>query len=106
MDPLLALQLATDKGNLVFNRRSSIISQSDSRFASQPNCSHIAEKPTDTYPDCSKRALMQASPDAVLEPRDSLTQIDVQNAEQSRVLSLATVVMAGNQWRERVGQEN
>ena len=37
----LALQLATDKGNHVFNRGSSIISQSDSRFASQPNRSRI-----------------------------------------------------------------
>ena len=43
----LALQLATDKGNHVFNRGSSIISQSDSRFASQPNRSRIAEKPID-----------------------------------------------------------
>ena len=38
----VALQLATDKGNHVFNRGSSIISQSDSRFASQPNRSRIA----------------------------------------------------------------
>ena len=38
----LALQLATDKWNRVFNRGSSIISQSDSRFASQPNRSRIA----------------------------------------------------------------
>ena len=38
----LALQLATDKGNHVFNRGSSIISQSDLRFASQPNRSRIA----------------------------------------------------------------
>ena len=50
---------------------------------------------------------MQASPDAVLEPRDSLTQIVVQNAQLSRVLSLAMmVVMVGNQWREGVGREN
>ena len=49
---------------------------------------------------------MQPSPDAVLEPRDSLTQIVVQNAKLSRVLSLAMVVMVGNQWREGVGQES
>ena len=42
VDLLLALQLATDKGNLVFNRGSSMISQSDSPFASQPNRSRIA----------------------------------------------------------------
>ena len=42
VDLLLALQLARDKGNHVFNRGSSIISQSDSHFASQSNCSSIA----------------------------------------------------------------
>ena len=42
VDLLLALQLATAKGNHVFNRGSSIISQSDSRFASQSNRSSIA----------------------------------------------------------------
>ena len=49
---------------------------------------------------------MQPSPGAVLEPRDSLTQIVVLNAKLSRVLSLAMVVMVGNQWREGVGQES
>ena len=49
---------------------------------------------------------MQASPDAVLEPRDSLTQIVVQNAKLSRVLSLAMVAMVGNQWGggSRIGE--
>ena len=51
MDLLLALQLATSEGGNVFNRGlsyiTSIISQSDSRFASQPNRSRIAEKPID-----------------------------------------------------------
>ena len=42
VDLLLALQLATDKGNHVFNRGSLIISQSDSRCASQSNRSSIA----------------------------------------------------------------
>ena len=38
---------------------------------------------------------MQASPDAVLEPRDSLTQIVVQNASLSRIISLAMILVAG-----------
>ena len=38
---------------------------------------------------------MQASPDAALEPRDSLTQIVVQNASLSRILSLAMILVAG-----------
>ena len=37
---------------------------------------------------------MQASPDAVLEPRDSLTQIVVQSASLSRILSLTMILVA------------
>ena len=52
----LALQLATDKGNHVFNRGSSIISQSDSRFASQPNRSRIAATSQKNLPTPSQIA--------------------------------------------------
>ena len=82
----LALQLATDKGNHVFNRGSSIISQNDARSASQPNRSRIAATSQKNLPTPSLRIApkahrcKQASPDAVLEPRDTLTQIVVQNA--------------------------
>ena len=48
---------------------------------------------------------MQTSSDAVLEPRDRLTQIVVQNAQLSRVLSLAMVAMLGNQWGSRIGEQ-
>ena len=74
MDLILALQLATNKGHHVFI--TSIISQSDSRFASQPH----RRKTYRHLVDFSKRASMQPSPDAVPEPRDSLTQIVAQNA--------------------------
>ena len=56
VDLLLALQLATDKGNHVFNRGSSIISQSDSRFASQPNRSRIAATSQKNLPTPSQIA--------------------------------------------------
>ena len=56
MDLLLALQLATDKGNHVFNRGSSIISQSDSHFASQPNRSRIAARSQKNLPTPSQIA--------------------------------------------------
>ena len=52
----LAVQLATDKGNHVFNRGSSIISQSDSRFASQPNRSRIAATSQKNLPTPSQIA--------------------------------------------------
>ena len=52
----LALQLATDKGNHVCNTGLSIISQSDSRFASQPNRSRIAATSQKNLPTPSQIA--------------------------------------------------
>ena len=103
MDLLLALQLATSKGNNVFNRGSSRQSSHKVIHASHRSQIAAASQPhrRKTYrqepgwPDCSRRASMQASPDAVLEPRDSLTQIVVQNASLSRILSLAMILVAG-----------
>ena len=103
MDLLLAMQLATSEGNNVFNRGSSHQSSHKMIQASHRSQIAAASQPhrRKTYrqepgwPDCSRRALMQASPDAVLEPRDSLTQIVVQNASLSRILSLAMILVAG-----------
>ena len=72
VDPLLALQLATDKGNLVFNRRSSVISQSDSRFASQPNRSRIAATSQKNLPTPSQIAPKERRCNQV--PMQSLSQ--------------------------------
>ena len=103
MDLLLALQLATSEGNNVFNRGLSRQSSHKVIHASHRSQIAAASQPhrRKTYrqepgwPDCSRRASMQASPDAVLEPRDSFTQIAVQNASLSRILSLAMILVAG-----------
>ena len=88
MDLLLALQLATREGNNVFNRGLSRQSshkvirashRSQIAAASQPH-RRKTYRQEPGWPDCSSRASMQASPNAVLEPRDSLTQISLQNA--------------------------
>ena len=87
MDLLLALQLATSEGNSVFNRGSS--RQSSSKVIHTSHRSQIAAasqrhrrktyRQEPGWPDCSRSASMQASPDAVLELRDCLSQIAVQN---------------------------
>ena len=85
VDLRLALQLATNEGNHVFNRGSSRQQPHKVIHASHRSQIAAASQPhrRKTYRylvDCSERASMQPSPDAVPEPRDSLTQIVAQNA--------------------------
>ena len=70
VDLLLALQLATNKGHHVFI--TSIISQSDSRFASQPNRSRIAATSQKNLPTPSQIAPKERRCNQV--PMQSLSQ--------------------------------